>query len=397
MDTSARQEFSIIEDIRDLIYVHDLEGKIVFVNNRIEKLTGFAREELIGKSYREVVDKQDWDKVESRLRKTNQEIDPYIIHLIQKGGGTIEVEVSPQLVRDKRTNKGVVFGIGRNPTDSTRRRERDKKKQAYSRTISTHEMYYILTSIAGICWYLENWAKNNQDSMEKLITQFVKYEDRKKTMLDEMRKETKDVLDKVGDNKSLAELIELLHKSTELLIYDADDVEWKYERTLLYKDIIIPVTAMIRNARFRNEVTFDYDVDIKSLEEIYVDKGRFRMVFFNVLLNATKYCDPERRNPEWPADILVRVTTPKAAFFQIHVMDYGLAIPEDEKEKVFDPEFRTEVARERDVVGKGFGLYIARKIVTHFGGRIYVSQCTEPTILTIELPRKLFSPSWFSK
>jgi signal transduction histidine kinase len=318
------------------------------------------------------------------------------VRLKRKGGTSIEMEVSPQIILDKGSGEKVVFGIASKVSDRVRNIKEEKRRLSLNRLLSTHEMTYPATSIGGLCWYLEDELREHIASEKKSINAYVKSDERKiklRTLLD---KENKDWNDKLDDIKKLTELIELMYESTEMVAMEPWELSWEYEPTLLYKDVIIPVAKMIHRAKFRRGITIDYGDGLKSLEQVYVDKSRFRMVFFNLLINAAKYCVLPCPDSSWSADILVRVITPKATHFSIHIMNYGIPIEEWEKEKIFEFEYRTGPASGMDAAGKGLGLYISKKIISHFEGKLYCSRGRNPVVMSIDLPRKLFSSGWYS-
>jgi len=59
-----------------------------------------------------------------------------------------------------------------------------------------------------------------------------------------------------------------------------------------------------------------------------------------------------------------------AGGYLIEVGDDGPGIPDAEKEKVFEPFYRTPEALESDSEGMGLGLAIARSIILAHGGTI---------------------------
>ena len=52
------------------------------------------------------------------------------------------------------------------------------------------------------------------------------------------------------------------------------------------------------------------------------------------------------------------------------VANDGPAIPEEERERIFEPFMRLDEARSLDIGGSGLGLAIARSIMTALGGSI---------------------------
>jgi two-component system OmpR family sensor kinase len=54
------------------------------------------------------------------------------------------------------------------------------------------------------------------------------------------------------------------------------------------------------------------------------------------------------------------------------VEDDGPGIPEDERERIFEPFYRLDRSRDRATGGFGLGLSIARKAVLLHGGSVHV-------------------------
>lgn len=87
-----------------------------------------------------------------------------------------------------------------------------------------------------------------------------------------------------------------------------------------------------------------------------------RRALMNLMANAVAYGGGAEAGLS-AADGTVRVT----------VSDRGPGIPDDLKEKVFDPFFRIETSRSRETGGTGLGLSVARDIVRGHGGDIVLS------------------------
>jgi two-component system sensor histidine kinase CpxA len=56
--------------------------------------------------------------------------------------------------------------------------------------------------------------------------------------------------------------------------------------------------------------------------------------------------------------------------WEITVEDQGPGVPEDQVEKIFEPFYRIDEARQRETGGFGLGLSIARRAVEQHGGTI---------------------------
>ncbi len=115
---------------------------------------------------------------------------------------------------------------------------------------------------------------------------------------------------------------------------------------------------------------------------IYGDLQRLTVALRNLMSNAVKYSDPSSKPVEvsvFPDDDGARVT----------VRDYGIGIPEESIDKVFEPFYRTDESRTRTTGGYGLGLSLTKAIIDAHGGTIRVeSKMGEGTTIMIWLPNR---------
>ena len=94
------------------------------------------------------------------------------------------------------------------------------------------------------------------------------------------------------------------------------------------------------------------------------DFERLRRMLLNLAENAVKYTGPGGR---------VRLSLKREGDrATIAVSDTGLGIPEEERERIFEPFYRAQDARSMAERGTGLGLSIARSIAAAHGGSIRV-------------------------
>jgi two-component system OmpR family sensor kinase len=108
-------------------------------------------------------------------------------------------------------------------------------------------------------------------------------------------------------------------------------------------------------------------LDSKPLAEGFVlnaevDSSGLRQVFTNLLVNASKFS-----NPEDQIEIALGSSDGRVI---IEVRDHGDGVPKALREKIFERFYRADNSRNRETGGSGLGLSIVKTIVTRHGGDI---------------------------
>lgn len=109
------------------------------------------------------------------------------------------------------------------------------------------------------------------------------------------------------------------------------------------------------------------------------DAFRLRQVVDNLLGNAIKYA-------QHAGAVAVRSERIDGEL-RVVITDTGIGISEADLPRIFEPDFRTELARERGIPGTGLGLGISNDIVLDQGGRLEItSTLGEGTQAVLVLP-----------
>lgn len=106
---------------------------------------------------------------------------------------------------------------------------------------------------------------------------------------------------------------------------------------------------------------------------VYADSGTItgsgellRRALFNLVENAVKY-GPEGGQVQICGKL-------DGANVRITVSDQGSGIPSDLRERIFEPFFRVDTARSREIGGTGLGLALVRAIAEIHGGSVWVEK-----------------------
>jgi two-component system, OmpR family, sensor histidine kinase ArlS len=95
---------------------------------------------------------------------------------------------------------------------------------------------------------------------------------------------------------------------------------------------------------------------------ILADELKIKQVIIILLDNAIKYSNDQ-------IEVFIERDSPYA---KIQIKDYGIGIPENEINNIFERFYRVDKARSRETGGSGLGLHIAKSIIKLHKGEIKI-------------------------
>jgi signal transduction histidine kinase len=118
---------------------------------------------------------------------------------------------------------------------------------------------------------------------------------------------------------------------------------------------------------------------VKPLYYVYADPDRIREVITNLFDNACKYTESGK---------ISLGLTGNNEVVQLYIRDTGAGIPAEDIPHLFQKFYRVDSSATRTIGGTGLGLFICRKIIELYQGRLWVeSQLGKGSTFFINLPR----------
>lgn len=162
-------------------------------------------------------------------------------------------------------------------------------------------------------------------------------------------------------DKSLAQT-----KKLSSLVADLLDVSKIEAGKLLFAKVKLNIRKLVDEAiELMQNVNNNHEIELITTVtdvEIYADPHRIEQVMINLLTNAIKYSSA-------PSTIKVFLISEKSNI-KIGVQDYGIGIPKENLNLVFERFYRVNDA-DTTKTGLGIGLYISREIVKRHNGEIW--------------------------
>lgn len=130
----------------------------------------------------------------------------------------------------------------------------------------------------------------------------------------------------------------------------------------------------------------EIDLEVNLPHKVLITHGHqlgVKQAVYNLLENAVKY---SYRGGSVKITVGYDEVEKTLTFI---VRDYGIGIPEEEHERIFEDSYRAPNARKFDKTGTGFGLAIVKRVIDVCGGSINIwSKENEGTKVTVTLPLK---------
>ena len=123
----------LFENARDAIYVHDLNGKYISVNRAAEALSGYSRDEILGRHFTDFVAKEHIGQVRNcLLSKLEREGETtYEVEVLAKDGRRVPVEVSSRAIYEN----GAIVSVQGTARDITERKQAQDTLRMFSRQL----------------------------------------------------------------------------------------------------------------------------------------------------------------------------------------------------------------------------------------------------------------------
>lgn len=120
---SERKYRIVVENTNDVVFAHDPEGRITFINNSIEHIALYTVDEIMGKPFSQFIHPEDLNGIYKHYKEVLKgSRDPYEFRILDKNGGTHYMRASSKVIMEN----GVAVGASGIMTDVTDRRRADE-------------------------------------------------------------------------------------------------------------------------------------------------------------------------------------------------------------------------------------------------------------------------------
>jgi PAS domain S-box-containing protein len=365
---------NILEAVSDGIVVINPQGIITLFNTAAGYLAGWKTKDALNIDYRSVFKlcdqkgnpyTDDTNPFSLALREGRARRDSDATLITQGSGKHISVSISISPLTDKQGKFNGVVGIMR---DVSEEKMAERQRSEFISTAS-HEMR---TPVAAIEGYL---ALAMNDKVSKVDAKARNYLAKAHESAQHLGSLFQDLLSssKAEDGRLInhPEVIEMGSFLGQL----SEDLRFGAEKKQLAVEFVVGVSGASMNA----ESEAGSIRVVQPLYHVYADPERIREVVTNIFDNAVKYTDHGKISIGLTGDDNV---------VQVYVKDTGSGIAREDIPHLFQKFYRVDNTTTRTIGGTGLGLFISRKIIEMYNGRIWVeSEPGKGSTFYINLPR----------
>jgi PAS domain S-box-containing protein len=358
-----------LEDAGEGICRVDGDGRVVSANRAFAKLSGYAQEDLVGRSWESVVAAADRPALRLDLATAAGRVEREV-HGMRKDGTPFDMQLAVVPVRAPApgdVGDGHYFFI----------RDLTERRRMENQLIFAGRMAAVGTLAAGVAHEINNplaYIVANIDFVRNQVTTVASRLARSGSARGD---DLGHALDETGE--ALAEARQGTERVRnivrDLRVFARGD-EDQTGPVAIRRVIDSSINIAWNEIRHRARLVKDYG-DTPMVE---ANESRLGQVFLNLLLNAAHAIAEGATESN---EIRVSTRTDTRGRAVVEIRDTGTGIPAAIRERIFDPFFTTKSSGE----GTGLGLWIVSGILSALGGDIVVeSDGVRGSVFRVTLP-----------
>lgn len=364
LKANQKQSELLVQSLTDGVLLLDNDGTIQLMNPAAAKMTGWAVADATGTDSKLVVtfNKEDGSELPPAEHPivtllSQNTGNTTVLQLVSREGTQIVVSVvtSPLINPKTQGPMGGMIVI----RDISISHQSDKQRAEFISTAS-HEMRTPVAAIEGYLQLALNEKVSKIDpKAREYLTKALDSTHHLGSLFQDLLTSAKAEDGRLVSHPEVVELGEYIEQLSESFKFSA-------EKKGLLTDFIFGKSAGDQHV-------------VRPLYYVFVDPDRLREVITNLFDNAVKYT---------PSGKISLGLTGNNEVVQVFVRDTGPGIAHDDISHLFQKFYRVDNSATRTIGGTGLGLFICKKIIELYNGRIWAeSQVGQGSTFYINLPR----------
>ncbi|MFZ4589775.1 MAG: response regulator [Ignavibacteria bacterium] len=338
-------------NIKDIIFQTDANGKLIYINKAWVDITGFSFDETINSPFGSFLYPADFYLYEScynKLAKKEKDYCRYQLRLRGKNESALWTDVFSRLLYD---DNGKIIGLYGIISDIS---ERKKAEDELIRLKdAAEEAARAKSEFLAVMSHEIRTPMNGVLGMTGLLLE---------TNLTPEQREYVETIRVSGDT-----LLTLINDILDFSKIESGKMELE-EAPLEVKECIEEAFELLASEAVKKRLDLLHLIDTDVPDLIIGDVTRIRQILVNLVNNAIKFTEH--------GEVLVSVKKIKQVDdeveLQFSVKDSGIGIPADKLNLIFQSFTQVDSSTTRKYGGTGLGLAICKRLVNLMGGTIWV-------------------------
>lgn len=396
LQKSEKRFRTLIEQIVDAIFICELDGRIVEVNQRAYELLGYSRAEMLSLNAYDLFAVEDKEKMAAAwLQLIKGNIQTNEGYHRTRTGQIIPVEMNTGLIELEGRDR--ILLISRDITERYQAQqvlleERASLEQhVLERTAELQRVNAELNKAARAKdEFLANMSHELRTPLNAILGMSEMLGDELYGPLNERQLKYMQIIQESGRH-----LLDLINDILDLSKIEAGQLKLDFQ-PILIEDVCRSTVSFVQQAAENKNIQINFQ-NLSTCTQFHADARAMKQILVNLLSNAVKF---SLQNGQ--IDFTVEDIPAKQAV-RFTVRDYGIGIPPEKMDRLFKPFSQIDGSLSRSYEGTGLGLALVARLTEMHGGGTWLhssGQYGEGSTFSVTLPCQVPAlhppvlPSW---
>ncbi|ELR72330.1 sensor histidine kinase/response regulator fusion protein [Fulvivirga imtechensis AK7] len=340
---------NIFESFQDLYFRCDFNGKLTMLSPSVRDIMGYSEKELLGKNITNFYLYNIQTKFLLRQLAKLKRVRNFEAGIVHKSGEIIPCICNVRIIQDDKGKLMHVEGVARDITELKRTNEElQRSKDLAEKSLKIKERFLanmsheIRTPLNGIMGMLHLLDETKLDDHQKKHVRALK--------------SSSDIL------------LNILNDLLDLSKIEAGKMELKNSEVST-GEVFEKLALLYKQQAQDNDIRLIFKTKKGVPQYILIDETKLIQVYSNLISNAIKFTPS---GGTVTAGIMLDERFDEKVVLKGYVKDTGIGISNTDKDKLFTSFTQLDSSNSKSYKGTGLGLYISKKIVKLFNGRIGV-------------------------